>query len=190
MREEEKTSVSGGRRAARCVFAMLALACCALSCGTLRCAAQAASGAAGANAAELKIAGRDVQMLLIAPGGRKTGYEAKSGKIVRGIADSGYFEDALLAFDSGRADNSTTQTIDVRRPAAGDYKLMVMAGKLADGERYEVRATLYRADGGEAGTVRIDGKAWHGHAASYELKIAGAPGRLELLSGRRPGGRF
>src|SRR5574340_608620 len=89
-------------------------------------------------ASELRIEAANVQMLLIAPDAKETGYDPKSRKVLRVIPDSAYYEDALLAYDSGRVDPNTTQTIDVRRPAPGNYRLLISPGTATDGEEYEI----------------------------------------------------
>jgi hypothetical protein len=124
-----------------------------------------------ADAGELSILAADVQLLLIAPDGKATGYDARTEKQVREIPASSYFEDAQLAFDSGRVDTSTTQTLHVQRPPAGKYRLVISPGNLADGEGYEVRVRLYRRDGSEAASARIDGKVKHGEAVEYEVEL-------------------
>jgi len=127
------------------------------------------------NGSELKIVAADVQMLLIAPNGRETGYDPKTKKIIKGIAASAYYQDALLAYDTGRTDLSTTQTIDVQHPAAGKYRLVVTGDGLPDGESYAVRATLYRPDGGEADIAHIAGQVKRGKTETYELRVTSEP---------------
>jgi hypothetical protein len=136
-----------------------------------------------ADGSELKIVAADVQMLLVAPNGRETGYGPKTKKIIKGIAASAYYQDALLAYDTGRTDLSTTQTVDVRHVAAGKYRLMVTGGGLADGESYEVRVTLYRADGSEAGNARIAGRVEHDRAQTYELRVSADPAAVVIVHG-------
>jgi hypothetical protein len=131
---------------------------------------------------ELTVVAADVQLLLIVPSGKKTGYDAGTRKQLRAIPDSAYDQDALPAYDSGRADTSTTQRIDVRHPAAGKYRLIVSAGTLADGREYEVRITLYGRDGSEARSVRVTGTAARDKPASYELRISTRPGHVAILS--------
>ncbi|MDE3108549.1 MAG: hypothetical protein KGL02_01295 [Acidobacteriota bacterium] len=137
-------------------------------------------------AGELRIEAANVQMLLIAPDAKETGYDPKSRKVLRVIPDSAYYEDALLAYDSGRVDPNTTQTIDVRRPAPGNYRLLISPGTAADGEEYEILVHLYRSDGTEASVVRISGQANRGAPTAFELELEGSPPRTVLLKARRP----
>lgn len=134
-----------------------------------------------ADGGELRIVAADVQLLLIAPDGKETGYDPRAKKEVREIPRSSYFEDALAAFDSGRVDRSTTQTLAVRRPQAGKYRLMVSAGYLTSGEQYEARVTLYRRDSSEAASVRIAGMAERGRAAAYEVVLGGSGGKAMVV---------
>jgi hypothetical protein len=129
----------------------------------------------GPKGSELSIVAANVQMLLIAPGGKKTGFEPKARKIVKEITDSAYYEDALLVYDSGRADPNTTQTIDVKQPAPGTYRLIVSPGTAADGEEYEIHVHLYLHGGGEARTARIAGTVKAGRTAAYELSVSAEP---------------
>jgi hypothetical protein len=120
---------------------------------------------------ELSIVAAKVQMLLIAPDGRRTGFEPKSQKIIKAIPNSAYYQDALLQYDSGRVDPNTTQTIDVKRPPIGRYRLLVTPGTAADGEEYDIRVNLYLQGGGETRTTRIAGTAEAGKIANYELRV-------------------
>lgn len=134
---------------------------------------------------ELRIVAANVQLLLIAPHGKKTGYDAKSRKQLRAIPDSAYYQDALLAYDSGRVDPNTTQTVDVRHAPAGKYKLLVSQGTAADGEEFEVLIHLYSRDGREASFLRLSGTVKPGAPAAFDfdLKNTVAP-RLILLTSR------
>jgi len=120
-------------------------------------------------------------MLLIAPDGKKTGFETKSGKIVKTIPNSAYYQDALLQYDSGRADPDTTQTIDVKQPMAGRYRLLVSQGTAADGEGYEIHVSLYSQLDGEAQTARTAGTAERGKIATYELSVSGDPATVVVI---------
>lgn len=143
-----------------------------------RAQTQKTSAATGTNkvaGSELSIVAAKVQMLLIAPGGKKTGFEAKSQTIVKEIPESAYYQDALLQYDSGRVDTDTTQTIDVKQPMPGKYRLIVSPGTAADGEEYEIRVNLYSQEGGDARTARIAGMAEHGTVATYDLTVSGEP---------------
>lgn len=124
--------------------------------------------------AELRIVAAKVQMLLIAPDGRKTGYDPRSKGTVGTIPKSRYDQDALLAYDTGAVDLNTTQTIDVRHPAEGRYRLVVSPGGAADGEEYEVHIHLYLRDGIDVKTARIAGTAKSGKVATYELSVDAA----------------
>ncbi|HVB87502.1 MAG TPA: hypothetical protein VNK23_12650 [Candidatus Dormibacteraeota bacterium] len=166
--------------------ALLFLACSVAPAIWANRVAAVPSAASHAPGGELKIVAADVQLLLIAPNGRETGYDPKIGKEKKTIPESSYYKDALLAFDSGRADTSTTQTIDVQHPAAGKYRLVVSSGGLAEGESYEVRVTLYRADGSEASNARIAGTVKHDKAAMYELRLSAEPATVAIVH-RVPG---
>jgi hypothetical protein len=124
---------------------------------------------------ELTVVAAKVQMLLIAPGGKKTGYDPKSRKVVRGIPNSAYYQDALLQYDSGRVDPNTTQTIDLKRPQAGPFRLVVSPGTAADGEEYEIHVNLYLQGGGEARMARIAGTMEAGRSTVYELSVSAEP---------------
>jgi hypothetical protein len=139
----------------------------------------------GAASGELRIVAANVQLLLIAPDGKETGYDPRSKKKLHVIPGSAYYEDALLAYDSGRVDPNTTQTIDVRHPVAGKYQLVVSPGTAADGEAYDVRATFYSQDGSEAGSARIAGTAKQRTSATYELTIGGTPAILVIANSVR-----
>jgi hypothetical protein len=133
-----------------------------------------------ADSSELTIVAANVQLLLIAPDGKQTGYDPKTRKIVKAIPNSAYNEDALLAYDTGAVDPNTTQTIDVKHPPAGKYRLVVSSGTAADGEEYEVQVKLYARDGSDARIARITGTAERGRTANYELQIAAGP-QAELI---------
>lgn len=133
------------------------------------------------SASELRIVAANVQMLLTASNGKETGYDPKSRKTLRAIADSDYYEDALLAFDSGRVDPNTTQAIDVRQPVQGTYRLLVSSGTAADGEEYEILIHLYRNDGSEAPIVRLSGTAKQNAPTVFEFELKGSPPRSALL---------
>lgn len=133
------------------------------------------------NRSELKIVAADVQLLLIAPNGRETGYDPKTRKEIKTISDSAYYQDALLAYDTGRTDLSTTQTIDVQHPAAGKYRLIVSGSGLPNGESYEVRVTLYRADGNEAGNARIARSVERDKTETYELRVGADPATVAIV---------
>lgn len=122
------------------------------------------------NGSELRIVAANVQMLLIAPDGKKTGYDAKLKQKVHGISDSAYYEDALLAFDSGRVDPNTTQTIDVRNPVAGKYRLKVTPGTAPDGEEFEIQVSLSLRSGDER-NARVAGTAERKKPSSYEITV-------------------
>ncbi len=166
------------------VLAIASVACSA-SAQQQRTKAEQNSGAAS----ELRIVAANVQLLLIAPDGKETGYDPKTRKIAKTIPGSAYNEDALLAYDSGRVDPNTTQTIDVKHPSAGKYRLVVSPGTAADGEEYEVRVHLYRPAGGEARNVRIAGTARRNKAATYEIQVKGEPPELCLPVARPRGKR-
>jgi len=134
-----------------------------------------------ADSSELKIVAADVQLLLVAPNARETGYDPKTKKEIKTIPDSAYYQDAQLAYDTGRTDLSTTQTIDVQHPAAGKYQLIVFGSGLPDGESYEVRMTLYRADGSEAGNARIAGTVKRDKTETYELRVGANPARVAIV---------
>jgi hypothetical protein len=136
---------------------------------------------AGAAGSELRIEAANVQMLLIAPGGKETGYDAKTKTVTKEIPRSAYYEDALLAFDSGRVDPNTTQTVDVKNPAAGNYRLVVSPGTAPDGEEYEIRVSLYLRGGAEQ-NVRISGKAKRDRTASYELAVNAGSAILRVIN--------
>lgn len=128
---------------------------------------------------ELRIVAANVQLLLIAPDGKKTGYDPKLQKEMRAIPDSAYYQDALLAYDSGRVDPNTTQTIDVRHPRTGQYKLLVSQGTAADGEEYEILVHLYRSEGSEVPVLRLSGTAKSGAPAAFKFVLDnGAARRL------------
>lgn len=131
-----------------------------------------------ADSGELQIAAADVQLLLIAPDGKKTGYDPKAKRQVRGIPEASYFEDALAEFDSGRVDRSTTQKLQVQRPRVGKYRLVVSPGYLEDGQRYEVRVKLYREDSSLAANARIDGTVKGHEAAEYDVGLGGCDGKV------------
>lgn len=129
----------------------------------------------GNDRGELTVVAADIQLLLIAPGGKETGYDPKSKTILKEIPGSAYYQDALLAYDSGRVDPNTTQTLNVQQPKAGKYRLIVSPGTLADGEEYEVRVHLYRRDGSDAGSSRIAGAARRGMPKTYDLQLSTSP---------------
>lgn len=145
---------------------------------------------AQADGSELSIVAADVQLLLIAPDGKETGYDPRAKKQVREIAGATYFEDALAEFDSGRVDRSTTQTLQVRRPRAGKYRLVVSPGYLEDGERYEVRVKLYRKDSSEAADGRIEGTVKGREAEVYELELGGRRGSALVVNRAARTGRL
>ncbi|MGH9738917.1 MAG: hypothetical protein ACRD4X_10060 [Candidatus Acidiferrales bacterium] len=130
---------------------------------------------------ELSVVAADVQLLLIAPGGKESGYDPKSKKILKEIPGSAYYQDALLAYDSGRVDPNTTQTLNVQQPAAGKYRLIVSRGSAADGEEYEIRIHLYGANGSDARDVRIAGTSRRGETATYELLLRPGPGNAIVV---------
>lgn len=125
--------------------------------------------------AELTIVAANVQMVLIAPDGKETGYDPKLKKQVRTIPDSTYYEDALLAFDSGRVDPNTTQTLSVQHPKAGKYRLVVSSGTARDGQEYEVRIAFAQRDGSETHNLRLAGAAKREKPAIYELRVSEDP---------------
>jgi hypothetical protein len=131
---------------------------------------------------ELNIVAANVQLLLIAPDGRKTGYDARSKKKLRAIPESTYDEDALLAYDTGAVDLNTTQTLNVRHPLAGKYRLMVSSGSLADGQEYEVQVHLYRRDGSEASIVRLAGTVKRDAPATYEFELRSGPAGATIVN--------
>ena len=97
------------------------------------------------------------------------------------IPESGYYEDALLVYDSGRADPNTTQTIDVKQPGPGKYRLIISPGTAADGEEYEIHVNLYLHGGGESRTARIAGTAEHAKIATYELRVSVEPPEIAVI---------
>lgn len=123
----------------------------------------------------------NVQLLLISPDGKRTGYDPHSKEKFRTIPDSAYYEDALLAYDTGAVDPNTTQTIDVRDPGLGRYRLVVSPGTAADGEEYEVRVKLYLRNGSEVRVARIAGTAERGKAATYELRVSADPASVVIV---------
>ena len=173
----------------RAVSVTVSLACALAPAGSVAARQQSdgkrAALATGRRGGELTVVAADVQLLLIAPGGKETGYDPQSKKVVKGIAHSAYDQDALLAFDSGRVDPSTTQTLTVKRPNAGTYRLVVSQGTAADGEEYEVRITLDRLGGYEAGIVRITGTATRGNSTTYELKVKADPANVVIVNRAR-----
>ncbi len=150
--------------------------------GQERGAARAKDSSGAANS-ELSIVAAKVQMLLIAPDGKETGYDPRTKKTSRAIPDSTYDEDALLAYDSGRVDPNTTQTIDVRNPPVGKYRLIVSLGTAADGEEYEIQIHIYR-NSGEARTARIAGTAQRRKIATYELRVSAGPAAVAIIDPR------
>ncbi len=120
---------------------------------------------------ELIITAANVQLLLIAPDGKRTGYDPKTKKQYRAIPESGYFQDALPAYDTGRTDLSTTQTINVQHPAAGKYRLIVSGGSAPSGESFDVRVKIYRNESSKAGKARIAGTIKSGVPNVYELQL-------------------
>jgi hypothetical protein len=169
-----KSAASGKAGTSRVIVAWVVAAIVAGACGggLLRASAPPSAKPVAVRS-ELSIVAADVQLLLIAPDGKKTGYDPRAKKQVREIPGASYFEDALAEFDSGRVDRSTTQTLQVRRPQAGNYRLVVSPGYLEDGERYEVRVKLYRGDGSEAANARIDGTVKGREAVEYEVMLSG-----------------
>lgn len=170
------------------MIARVAIALTVVTCsvwGAPRQAKEKGRQQAHAVNAELTIVAANVQMLLIAPDGKETGYDPKLQKQVRTVPGSAYYQDALLAYDSGRVDPNTTQTIDVGHAVAGTYKLVVSAGTAAEGEEYEVRIRLSRRDGSEAAIARITGTAEREKPASYELRVSVDPGGVTVV--HRPG---
>jgi len=183
--------VRDGRKQA---IGWLAAACVFVGLGAAKATAQSArtrQDARSVSVAELRIVAAKVQLLLIAPNGKKTGYDPTTKRKLRAIAHSGYYEDALLEYDSGRVDPNTTQTIDVRRPAAGTYRLIVSPGTAADGEEYEVRIHLYSQDGSGAKDARIAGTARQGSSEEFEFRIGAASSGVEVVEppSRRAGHR-
>jgi hypothetical protein len=139
----------------------------------------------GANALELSIVAAKVQLLLIAPGGKKTGLEAKLQKTVKEIPHSSYYQDALLQYDSGRVDPNTTQTIDVKEATPGKYTLIVSQGNAENGEDYEIHINLYLQPSGETRTARIAGTAERGKLSTYELSVSAAPAMIAVVGQRK-----
>lgn len=173
------------RGLARAVEVCVLLACAFLTVGALE-ARQHQAGTKGGlpsrkDRGELSLVAADVQLLLIAPGGKETGYDPKSKKILKEIPGSVYYQDALLAYDSGRVDPNTTQTLNVQQPVAGKYRLIVSRGSAADGEEYEIRVHLYGADGGDARDVRIAGTSKRGDTATYELLLRLGPAKAIVV---------
>jgi hypothetical protein len=163
------------------VLLFFALELCVPSMRARQLSSAKSTANSGLKNCQLSIVGAKVQMLLIAPGGKKTGFESRSQKIRKEIPYSAYYQDALLAYDSGRVDPNTTQTIDVNHPAAGTYRLVISPGTAADGEEYEVQIHLYSPDGGNLKTARIAGIAKRGKTATYELVVGGDPGTVAVL---------
>jgi hypothetical protein len=125
---------------------------------------------------ELNIVANGVGLLLIAPDGRETGYDPESKKEYQAIPDSEYSADALAADDgSGEVNPSTTQTINVRQPISGKYRLEVSAGGLAEGEAYKIRASLYLRDGNEVPEVSLTGAAMPSVPDVYEFQLSTDP---------------
>lgn len=178
-----KSAAPGKARTGRAIAAWVVVAIVAVACGAgLLRASGAPSAKSRAHGSELSVVAADVQLLLIARNGKETGYDPRTKKQVREIPGASYFEDALAAFDSGRVDTSTTQTLQVRRPQAGKYRLVISPGNLADGEGYEVRVKLYRRDGSEAANARIDGTVKRGEAVEYEVELrAGRAGAARTI---------
>jgi hypothetical protein len=172
---------TGRAKAAWIVIAFLSVACSA----SAQKAATSAKTNPQASASELRIVAADVQMLLIAPDGKKTGFDPKLKTKFRAIADSAYYEDALLAYDSGRVDPNTTQTIDVRNPKPGRYKLVVSSGTAADGQEYEVRLNLYSGDGDDA-RARISGTVNHSKATTFEIRVSNNPPGFKVVDRAKP----
>jgi hypothetical protein len=140
-----------------------------------------AYGSSGAKGSELSIVAAKVQILLIAPNGRKTGFEPKSERIVKEIANSAYYQDALLQYDSGRVDPNTTQTLDVKQATPGKYRLIVSQGNAADGEEYEIHVNLYLQPRGETRTARIAGTVKAAKLATYELSVSAGPAMVVVV---------
>lgn len=132
---------------------------------------------------ELEIVAANVQLLLFAPDGKKTGYDPRAKKKFHAIPDSAYYEDALLAYDTGAVDLNTTQTIRVLHPQAGKYRLVVSPGTAANGEEYEVRVKLYTRNGGEARITRIAGTAERGKSSTYEFVVGFDPASVAIVNG-------
>jgi hypothetical protein len=174
--------VRGGRNAGGARVARIAIA---ILCAGCTVAAQQATirpyRNSSAKGSELSIAAAKVQMLLIAPDGKKTGFEARSRRIVKAIPNSAYYQDALLQYDSGRVDPDTTQTIDVKQAIPGKYRLIVSQGTAASGEDYEIRVNLYLQDGGETHTARIAGTVERGKVAAYELSVSAEPASAVVI---------
>lgn len=180
-REENHTTVSRGEleygearpRLIAEIVAVVVFLCLGISAAASQRTGAKTATAWRTDSGELQIVAADVQLLLIAPNGKETGYDPRAKKQVREIAGASYFEDALAEFDSGRVDRSTTQTLQVQRPRAGKYRLVVSPGYLENGERYEVRVKLYREDSSEAANARIEGTVEGRVAVEYEVELGG-----------------
>ena len=128
---------------------------------------------AAANNSSLSITGdNNVELLVIDPAGERTGFVPATGAVVEEIPDSVYFSDNLANIDTGNPPDNTGHQLQIDRPAAGTYQLIVTSRQAGP---YSISINPYSQDGLPQTPTLIQGTTQTG-SSSLQIQYVSASG--------------
>jgi hypothetical protein len=129
--------------------------------------------------------GDGVELLVVDPAARRTGFDAVSSMTVEEIPNSVYFKDALEDDVTGDPPTETGHICQIQRAPVGVYEVTLIG--LAP-RTYEVSLRAFSQDGSAQPPIVITGTAVPGVTSSLLVEYASTPGSTTGVSGSFNGG--
>jgi hypothetical protein len=127
----------------------------------------------GENHSSLHLDSGGSPILLIDPEGRKTGYDAATGRILEGIPNSNFNSEALQDIENTSSSAPVDYLIDVDQPSDGTYGLVLAGSK--SGDSYDLTMVTFSRDGNRQSSAELKGSMISGTEKMFQINFVSAP---------------
>lgn len=140
---------------------------------------EAATTAVSNNGSLVVTADNNVEIMVIDPAGKRTGFVPTTGAVVEEIPNSEYFRDTLANVETGGPPVDTSHQIQIDQAAAGTYQVIVTSRKQG---QYSISVDTFSSDGKpQIPRTIIQGTTQTG-SSSFQIQYVSTPGSNSTIA--------
>ena len=137
----------------------------------------AALSTTATNSSLVVAADTNVELLVVDPAGKRTGFDPTTGNTIQEIASSVYFSDSLINAQTGEPPNETGHQLQIDSPISGTYQVIVTGRQVGP---YTIVIYPFSDDGGSQAPIKLQGTAGTG-SSILQLQYNSTPGSNSSL---------